>query len=240
MSSSENEGEIKISQTEVTITKTETSLNEKLLDKVIVKDITKIGRGMVQSLGGFRTFILRGNVVDLAIGIVIGAAFTSVVTALVSDIITPLIPVSGTASLATWTIVIPHTYIKAILIGPFINAIISFLIVAAVLYFFVVQPVNSLMKLYHKNGEEEPTTCECPYCFQPINLKATRCPFCTSVLPTEDKKAGTKKESELILISPDALEKLSDKLAESIAKKATITLEKGPDGTTEVAVQTKE
>src|SRR5689334_10567138 len=82
----------------------------------------------VDELGGFRKFILRGNVVDLAVGIVIGAAFTSVVTAFVKDIITPLIPVTGNQTLATWFI--PLYGGGKLLIGDFINAIISFLIVA--------------------------------------------------------------------------------------------------------------
>ncbi|HEY0755618.1 MAG TPA: large conductance mechanosensitive channel protein MscL [Ktedonobacteraceae bacterium] len=152
------------------------------------------GKRVLTSVGGFRTFILRGNVVDLAIGIVIGAAFTAVINGLVTDIITPLIPVSSTGSLATWAIIIPHTYIK-ILIGPFINAVLTFLIIAAVLYFFVVEPVNSLMSRYHKNDVEEPTTRECPYCFQPISLKATRCPFCTSRLFLENNEEKNEEGS---------------------------------------------
>src|SRR5579859_3593575 len=95
------------------------------------QEFGRVGHYAKDTLGGFRTFILRGNVVDLAIGIVIGAAFTAVVNALVSDVITPLIPVSKTSSLSTWDVAIPHTYIN-LHIGAFINAIISFLIVAAV------------------------------------------------------------------------------------------------------------
>src|SRR5262249_35071800 len=142
----------------------------------------RLGQGAMRTLGGFRTFILRGNVVDLAIGIVIGAAFTSVVNALVKDIITPLIPVpKGNLSTATWHIWGDIT----LLYGDFLNAIISFLIVAAVLYFFVVQPVNSLIKLYKPKATEIHPTRDCPYCIQPVNIKATRCPFCTSNLPEE-------------------------------------------------------
>src|SRR5215470_9732195 len=89
-------------------------------------------------LSGFRAFILRGNVVDLAVGIVIGAAFTTVVNGFVSDIITPLIPVyKGSLATAFWTV--PYTNAK-LQYGAFINAIISFLIVAFVVYFFVVRP----------------------------------------------------------------------------------------------------
>ena len=106
-------------------------------------------------LSGFRAFILRGNVVGLALGIVIGAAFIAIVNAFVSDVITPLIPVSN-SNFADWTVPLPygHSILK---IGAFMNAVISFLIVAFIFYFFVVRPVNALM--------------------------ATRCAYCTSPLP---------------------------------------------------------
>ena len=139
--------------------------------------------GARKTLGGFRTFILRGNVVDLAVGIVIGAAFTSIVTALVSGIITPLIPVSGNQSLADWTITIYNNgHLK---IGAFLIAIISFLIVAAVVYFFIVLPVNSLMNRFkpHEKPAEPPPTRDCPYCLSTIPAAATRCAYCTSPLP---------------------------------------------------------
>lgn len=130
------------------------------------------------TLGGFRTFILRGNVVDLAIGIVIGAAFTAVVTAFVNDIIAPLIPAGG-VDLASWVVKLP--YGKGLQVGSFIDAIISFLIVALVLYFFVVRPVAALLARYKpKEVEIAPTTRDCPYCLQAIPLLATRCAYCTS------------------------------------------------------------
>src|SRR5258708_32462083 len=134
------------------------------------------------TLGGFRTFILRGNVVDLAIGIVIGAAFTSVVTAVVNDVITPLIPVPG-GSLSTWTVhVMYNPNPKAVInFGALINAVISFLIVAFVLYFFVVRPMSAMLARYKpKEVEVAPTTRDCPYCLQAIPLLATRCAYCTS------------------------------------------------------------
>jgi large conductance mechanosensitive channel len=131
------------------------------------------------TLGGFRTFILRGNVVDLAVGIVIGAAFSGIITSLVSNVITPLIPVPG-GSLATWSISIPWTH-KPMLVGTFVNAAISFLIVASVVYYFVVLPVNSLMARFKPKEVAVPaTTRDCPYCFSSIPAKATRCPDCTS------------------------------------------------------------
>src|SRR5215469_4313928 len=94
-------------------------------------------------LSGFKEFILRGNVVDLAVGIVIGVAFTAVVNGMVNDIITPLIPVPGT-SLSKLYWIVPYTGDK-LQVGAFLNAIISFLIIAFVIYFFVVRPVNALM-----------------------------------------------------------------------------------------------
>jgi len=145
------------------------------------QELHKVGHYAKDTLSGFKTFILRGNVVDLAIGIVIGAAFTSVVQAMVKDIITPLIP-TGTKgnSLANWSPTIGHTYIT-LHIGDFINAVISFLIVAFILYFFVVRPVGALLAYYKpKEVEAPPTTHECPYCLQDIPLLATRCAYCTS------------------------------------------------------------
>lgn len=131
-------------------------------------------------LTGFRAFILRGNVVDLAVGIVIGAAFTAVVNAFVSDIITPLIP-AGNLGLSAYFIQIPHG--GRMLIGTFINSLISFLIMAFVVYFFVVRPVNALTSLYKKGQPEAATTKECPYCISNVPLQATRCAYCTSPLP---------------------------------------------------------
>lgn len=198
-------------------------------NEIIAKDVTKLTKGVLKNLEGFRTFILRGNVVDLAIGIVIGAAFTAVVNSVVGNIITPLIPIPG-HSLAGLTWHPPYAGVDAkgnpvvVDFGALINAVISFLIVASVLYFFVVQPVNALMKLYHGKETEKASNRECPYCFQAVNVKATRCPYCTSLLPLD--KAEKKEESEPVLLLPESLEKLSDKLAESILKKATTALEK--------------
>ncbi|HEX6481680.1 MAG TPA: large conductance mechanosensitive channel protein MscL [Ktedonobacteraceae bacterium] len=137
-------------------------------------------------LGGFKAFILRGNVVDLAVGIVIGAAFTAVVNGLVSDIITPLIPVAGTSlSNLAWKPPYTNTPVKY---GAFINAVITFLIVALVIYFFVVRPVNALMARYKpKEVQAAPTTRDCPYCLSSIPLMATRCAYCTSPLPPPDQ-----------------------------------------------------
>src|SRR5260370_20343235 len=121
-------------------------------------------------LGGFKTFILRGNVVDLAVGIMIGAAFTAVVNGLVSNIITPLIPLP-TGSLATWVLHPPYNPKANINIGAFINVVITFIILAFVIYFFIVRPVNALMKHYKpKDSDAPPATRDCPYCLNSVPL----------------------------------------------------------------------
>ena len=146
----------------------------------IRQDFGRVGHYAKDTLGGFRTFILRGNVVDLAVGIVIGAAFTAIVTALVGDIITPLIPVPG-SSLSNLTWHPPYAAAKVVVnFGAFINAVISFLIVALVLYFFVVRPVAAFMARYNPPPKPEVTNRDCPYCLQSIPMQATRCAFCTS------------------------------------------------------------
>jgi large conductance mechanosensitive channel len=131
----------------------------------------------------FRKFILRGNVVDLAVGVIIGAAFNGVVQALVA-MITQLLPSKdGKFSSAHFTIL--H---KDIVYGSFVNALISFLLVAVVVFFLIVQPINKLTELTMKNKDtEEPTTKKCEYCLSVIPIDATRCKFCTSKL--EAKKA---------------------------------------------------
>ena len=149
----------------------------------------------LKTLRGFEKFILRGNVVDLAIGIMIGAAFNSIVTSLVGDIITPLIPAAG-QSLSGLVAHVPWTK-SPILIGSFIKAVITFLILAFVVYFFIVQPVNALMDRFKPHQEPQtPTTRECPFCLSTIPLKATRCPYCTSqLLPAEATTAQPRGQS---------------------------------------------
>ncbi len=137
------------------------------------------------TLGDFSKFILRGNVVDLAVGIVIGAAFTTVVNSFVSNIVTPLIPAGNKQSLASWHYTLPWGGVLQF--GVFINAVISFLIVAAIIYFFVVKPVNALTERFKpKKAPEAPTTRECPFCLSTVPLRATRCAYCTAQLPPAD------------------------------------------------------
>jgi large conductance mechanosensitive channel len=133
-------------------------------------------------LTGFRTFILRGNVVDLAIGIVIGAAFTSVVRSMVNDFLTPLIGIPlGRAtdfSERYWQI-----GGAKFLYGDFLNSLVSFILIAIVIYYFVVRPVNHLMARYKPSTSTDSETKVCPECKSSIPHDATRCAFCTVVLP---------------------------------------------------------
>ncbi|HVZ58919.1 MAG TPA: large conductance mechanosensitive channel protein MscL [Patescibacteria group bacterium] len=136
---------------------------------------------------GFKKFILRGNVVDLAVGIVVGAAFNSVVQSFVKDVFTPFLGIAG--GIPDFSNLALHVGKATILLGDFINALISFLIVATAIYFFVVVPMNKLKDITNRSkGTEDPTTKKCPYCFSEISAKATRCPNCTSQLPKDKKK----------------------------------------------------
>ena len=126
---------------------------------------------------GFRQFILRGNVVDLAIAVVIGVAFGSVVTALVKDLLTPLIAaIFGSHDFGTLTFTIHKS---TFLYGDFINFVISFITIAAVVFFFVVKPINALIAR-RTEPEVESTTRECPECLSSIPRAARRCAFCTA------------------------------------------------------------
>jgi large conductance mechanosensitive channel len=146
-------------------------------------------KGTISTLGDFRKFVLRGNVVDLAVGVAIGAAFNTVVQGLVKDLIDPLIAIFGAPSLNTVKYTgAPFSPTNPWLYGDFLSLLISFLITAAVIYFFVVKPVNTLMAL-HKRDEPAPTTKECPFCTSLIPVRAVRCPECTSQLPPEQAVA---------------------------------------------------
>jgi large conductance mechanosensitive channel len=130
---------------------------------------------------GFRQFILRGNVIDLAVGVVMGAAFGTVVSALVKDFLTPLIAaLVGKPDFSTLGFTINGTKFP---IGDFINALISFLLIGAAVYFFVVLPVNTLIARV-KRGETppDPTTKKCPECLSDIPIAARKCAFCTSAI----------------------------------------------------------
>ena len=130
---------------------------------------------------GFREFVLRGNVIDLAVGVVIGAAFGAVVTSLTKDILTPLIAaIFGKPDFSALSLTLNGSNITY---GNFFNALISFLLVAVAVYYFVITPVNALMARV-KRGEvaPDPTTKNCPQCQMEIPVTAKKCGHCTSVL----------------------------------------------------------
>jgi large conductance mechanosensitive channel len=126
----------------------------------------------------FREFILRGNLVDLAVAVVLGTAFGAVVTAMVKDLITPLIAaIGGTPDFGGLKFTINQSQF---LYGDFINALLSFLIIAAVVFFFVVKPVNALLSRFQTEKDVERETHECPACLSAIPVGARRCAFCTA------------------------------------------------------------
>lgn len=131
-------------------------------------------------LKGFKQFILRGNVVDLAVGVMIGAAFSSLVNSLVTDILTPLIAAifkSPDFSGIAFTINGSRFFI-----GKFLNQAISFLITASAIYFFVVLPINALIARSRKEVPADPGTKKCPECLSEIPKEAKRCAHCASLL----------------------------------------------------------
>jgi large conductance mechanosensitive channel len=133
----------------------------------------------------FKQFLLRGNVVDLAVGVVMGAAFGTVVTALVKDFITPLIAaLAGTHDFSAISFTLNGSVFA---VGDFINALVAFVLVAIAVFFFVVKPVNFLMSRARREPPADPTTMKCPECMSEIPIGAKRCAFCTTALPAGAK-----------------------------------------------------
>ncbi len=134
-------------------------------------------------LKGFRQFIMRGNVMDLAVAVVIGAAFGVVVTAFVTNILTPLIAaIVGKPDFSAFNATINGAVISY---GVFLNALISFLLIAAAVYFFMVAPMNAWKARAARNAvPADPTSKKCPECLSEIPIAARRCAFCTSVVST--------------------------------------------------------
>jgi large conductance mechanosensitive channel len=130
--------------------------------------------------GGFRQFLLRGNVVDLAVGVVVGAAFGSVVTAFTKDLLTPLI--AAVVAKPDFSAIQFTVNNSKFLPGDFANAVVSFVIVAAAVYYLVVLPINTLVSRARKEPPADPTTQKCPQCLSEIPIGAKRCAFCTSTL----------------------------------------------------------
>jgi large conductance mechanosensitive channel len=130
-------------------------------------------------MSGFRKFLMRGNLIDLAVAVVIGVAFNAVVQALISDIITPLIAaIAGKPKFGALTFTIHHSKFSY---GLFINALLSFVIIAAVIYYLVVSPMGRVMALATRNQEASERSC--PECLSQIPVAAHRCMYCTSEVP---------------------------------------------------------
>jgi len=130
---------------------------------------------------GFKQFLLRGNVLDLAVAVVIGAAFGAVVTALVKDLITPII--AALVGKPDFSALAFHINNSTFAIGDFLNAVVSFVLVAAAVYFFVVLPVNKIMERLRRGAPPpDPTTKKCPECLSVVPIAARKCAFCTSTI----------------------------------------------------------
>lgn len=133
----------------------------------------------------FKTFIMRGNVLDLAVGVIIGAAFQAIVKSLTDDIISPVLGLFGGMNFDQYAITVGNVSISY---GKFITAVINFIIMAFVI-FLIVKLVNKIMAIGKKPEiPASPTTKKCPYCFSEIDIKATKCPHCTSDIPAETEE----------------------------------------------------
>lgn len=129
---------------------------------------------------GFKSFIMKGNVIDMAVGVVIGVAFGNIVTAFVKDLVTPLIGAfGGTPDFSGIYFTINNS---KFMIGDFINSVISFLTIAAIIYFAVVVPMNKVMAKMKSGKSVDPTEKACPECLSLIPIKASRCKFCTAAV----------------------------------------------------------
>jgi large conductance mechanosensitive channel len=124
----------------------------------------------------FKAFLLRGNVVDLAVAVVIGTAFGAVVTALVQDLVTPLIAIPGKTDFSALHFTIRHS---RFLYGAFFNAVIAFVLIAAAIFFLVIKPLNALAARRSRGGDPESTVKDCEHCLSAIPVAATVCAFCT-------------------------------------------------------------
>ena len=131
-------------------------------------------------LKDFKAFILRGNVLDLAVAVVLGVAFTAVITALVTGLITPLVAaIFGSHDFSSLTFTVNNSVFRY---GAFLNALLAFVIIAAVLFYLVVMPANALVQRARREPTPDPTTKKCPECLSEIPIDARRCAFCTTQL----------------------------------------------------------
>jgi large conductance mechanosensitive channel len=131
-------------------------------------------------LKGFKEFILRGNVIDLAVAVIIGAAFTAIVTSFVTNVMTPLI--AAIVGKPDFSALVLHVNGGVIKYGDFLNSVVSFVLIATVVYFLIVAPMNYVMSRMKKPEAVTPTTRSCPQCLSDIPIAATRCRFCTQAV----------------------------------------------------------
>ena len=137
-------------------------------------------------MAGFKTFLFRGNLIDLAVAVVIGVAFNTVVQALIADIITPLIAaIGGKPNFATLSFTVNHSHF---LYGSFINAVLAFAIMAAVIYYLVVSPATRITAIAQRR--KEATERDCPECLSSIPVGAKRCMYCTSEVPPAERNVA--------------------------------------------------
>ncbi len=143
------------------------------------------GRPLLQNLvADFKKFLIRGNLVSLAVAVVIGTVFAALIKALIADIITPIIAlIFGKPNFGTLSFTINSSHF---LYGDFVNAIVTFLTTAAAVFFLVVKPYEEWSE---RRSKEEPTIKDCPECYSEINVKATRCPFCTEEIGADEAPA---------------------------------------------------
>jgi large conductance mechanosensitive channel len=128
----------------------------------------------------FKQFLMRGNVIDLAVAVVIGVAFAAVVNSAVNDLIMPVIAlIFGEPDFSNLTFTINDAIFRY---GAFITAVVNFVLVAAAIFFLVVKPINALMERSRREPPADPTTMKCPFCISEVPVGATRCAFCTSEL----------------------------------------------------------
>lgn len=150
--------------------------------------MTVNGDKMKKFFAEFKQFIMRGNVLDLAVGVIIGAAFQGIVKSLTDDIISPVLGMFGGMNFDMFSIKINGAVINY---GKFITAVINFLIMALII-FLIIKMVNKVVSLGKKpEQQEEPTTKKCPYCMSEVDIKATKCPHCTSDISNENTNENT-------------------------------------------------
>ncbi|MDQ6675136.1 MAG: large conductance mechanosensitive channel protein MscL [Chloroflexota bacterium] len=176
-------------------------------------------------IGGFKKFLLRGNVVDLAVGVVIGAAFASVVQAVVKDILNPLIgAIGGKADVSTLSVTLGGITFP---IGDLIQSIITFVLIALVVYFVVVVPITRLMDHYKPETPPAPTK-TCPECTNRIPEAARRCPQCAAqLLPPSDEVAAAMRQ----VAAPSGAD-IADHAARVLADRLTGASDGSPGGST--------